>query len=79
MPTERREGGLVVGFEDPGITWRKGRRSDSGGCVEVAAAGGSVLVRDSRDRSGAVLRLPPAAWSAFVEQARRTDPGSGRS
>jgi Domain of unknown function (DUF397) len=72
MPTERREGGLVAGFEDPGIAWRKGRRSDSGGCVEVAAAGGSVLVRDSRNRDGALLRLSPAAWSAFVEQARRT-------
>ena len=69
----------MVGFEDPGIAWRKSRSSDSGGCLEVAAAGGSVLVRDSRDRRGAVLRLPSAAWSAFVEQARRTDPGPGRS
>jgi hypothetical protein len=79
MPTERREGGLVVGFDDPGITWRKSRRSDSGGCVEVAAAGGSVQVRDSRDRRGSVLRLPSAAWSAFVEQARMTDQGPARA
>ena len=69
----------MAGFEDPGITWRKSGRSDSGGCVEVAAAGGSVLVRDSRDRRGAVLRLPPAAWSAFVDQARATNAGPGRA
>jgi Domain of unknown function (DUF397) len=77
MPTTRREGGLVSGFEEPHVAWRKSTKSDSGGCVELAAAAGSVLVRDSRNRSGTVLRFPSAAWSAFVGYARGTDPGPG--
>lgn len=55
--------------------FRKSRRSDnSGSCVEVAlnlAAGrGLVLVRDTKDRDGAVLALTPAQWSAFTSAVR---------
>jgi Domain of unknown function (DUF397) len=69
----------VTGFEEPRSAWRKSTASDSGACVEVAADPGSVLIRDSKDRGGAMLRLPSVAWSAFVEQGRGTDPGLGRA
>ncbi|MDX3850372.1 DUF397 domain-containing protein [Streptomyces sp. AK02-01A] len=47
--------------------------SGSGGdCVEVALnVPGTVAVRDSKDVSGPVLRLAPAAWDAFRSGLRR--------
>ena len=63
-------GGRVADFDEPHIAWRTSTATDSGNCVEVAVASGSVLVRDSRNRSGAVLQFPPATWSAFLAQTR---------
>jgi len=56
----------VANLEEPGIAWRKSTASDTGGCVEVAVVGGSVLIRDSGNPDGVVLRLPCASWSAFL-------------
>jgi Domain of unknown function (DUF397) len=54
--------------------WRKSSYSNIGGeCVEVAADGGIVGVRDTRDQAGAVLAFSPAAWQRFAAQAKRTD------
>ena len=52
-------------------SWRKSSYSgDNGGeCVEVAAAG-DVLVRDTADRSGAVLMLTADAWREFTATIR---------
>ena len=69
----------MTGFGDPRIAWRKSTKSNSGGCVEVAFADGSVLVRDSANRDGVVLRMSPAAWSAFLAHELGTDPGSGQA
>lgn len=63
----------MADFREPHITWRKSTASDSGGCVEVAVVGRSVLIRDSANPDGAVLRLPPAAWSAFLTLTRDGD------
>ena len=63
----------MANFEEPCIAWRKSKASNTGSCVEVAVVGGSVLVRDSADSSGPMLELPPAAWSAFLARAVRTD------
>lgn len=54
-----------------GVLWRKSTRSANGGgsnCVEVGAAADQsrVLVRDSKDRDGAILAFSPAAWTAFT-------------
>ncbi|MBO4208239.1 DUF397 domain-containing protein [Micromonospora echinofusca] len=52
-----------------GAKWRTSTRSNSNGgnCVEVAGnLPGVVLVRDSKDRAGAVLTFDPAAWRSFV-------------
>jgi hypothetical protein len=57
-------------------TWRRSSRSyGSGNCLEVAAYGARVAVRDSKDVHGAVLRLTPAEWGAFVANVRGGQPG----
>jgi hypothetical protein len=55
------------------LRWRTSSYSGNGGgnCVEVAADG-RVLVRDSQDRAGTVLRFPPAAWRKFADQVKRS-------
>jgi hypothetical protein len=51
--------------------WRKSRRSaNEGNCVEIASAGASVLVRDSRDRYGAVLAVTSTGWRRLLERIR---------
>lgn len=53
--------------------WIKSSYSDSfANCVEVAAgADGTVVVRDSKDPDGPVLRFGQAAWEAFIEGAKK--------
>jgi hypothetical protein len=55
------------------LRWRKSSYSGNGGgnCVEVAT-GERVLVRDSQDRAGTVLRFPPAAWRRFADRVKRS-------
>jgi hypothetical protein len=55
------------------LRWRKSSYSGNGGgnCVEVGV-GGRVMVRDSQDRAGTVLRFPPAAWREFANQVKRS-------
>jgi Domain of unknown function (DUF397) len=54
------------------LRWRKSSYSGNGGgnCVEVGV-GGRVMVRDSQDRAGTVLRFPPFAWRKFADQVKR--------
>jgi hypothetical protein len=68
-----REGGRVADFEEPCNEWRSSTTSGEANCVEVAVARGSVMIRDSADREGTVLRFSPTAWSAFLVSARRTE------
>lgn len=60
-------------FEQMYVMWRKSTYSNSGGCVEVAAVKGSVLIRDSVNPDQAVLRLSLTTWSAFLRRARTED------
>jgi len=56
---------------DSTLIWRKS--SASGGnasCVEVAKSSSSVLVRDSADRSGAILTLTCAQWRGLMRRIR---------
>ncbi len=58
--------------------WRTS--SDSGGqggnCVEVAAVGGIILVRDTKDHGrGPVYAFTPARWRAFLTAVRSGKPG----
>ena len=52
---------------DSTLNWRKSSISgESGGCVEVAQQEAFVLVRDSRNQSGAVLAFPRSQWLDLV-------------
>lgn len=48
--------------------WRKSSYSggNGGGCVEVASTPGVVLVRDTTNRAGAVLKVSAATWQRFT-------------
>jgi len=60
--------------QDTALAWRKSKFSTGqGDCVEVASGGPSVLVRDSRNLSGAVLALSPTQWSAFLWRIRKEE------
>jgi hypothetical protein len=74
----RRGRGQVADFEKPCLAWRRSTKSGDGNCVEVAVDGGSVLIRDSVNPDGVMLRLPPAIWSAFLGHARTRDFGPRR-
>jgi hypothetical protein len=53
--------------------WHKSSYSNGSGgnCVEVADLdGGGRAVRDSKDRSGPVLRLTAEEWAAFIAGVR---------
>ena len=49
--------------------WRKSSYSNDngGGCVETASGDGMILVRDTTDRDGATLSVPPATWQRFTD------------
>ena len=53
-------------------TWRKSSHSDASGnaCVEVADAARLVLVRDTTDRSGPMLRVSAETWRTFTATLR---------
>lgn len=65
--------GEAVGLDVADLTWVKSSYSagNGGECVEVAAGRGVLHVRDSKDRTGPVLRLTPGAWTEFVGFAVR--------
>jgi hypothetical protein len=52
--------------------WRKSSHSANGGagCVEVADAVAGVLVRDTTNRTGAMLSITSSAWAAFLTTIR---------
>jgi hypothetical protein len=52
--------------------WRKSSFCDTGGqCVEVAQAGASWLIRDSKNPTGACLAFSARAWAAFIGDIRQ--------
>jgi hypothetical protein len=53
------------------LTWRKSTRSGAAGhCVEIAETPAAILVRDSKDVAGPVLRFDNAGWRHFVAGVR---------
>jgi uncharacterized protein DUF397 len=53
------------------LTWRKSRRSGAAGhCVEVAETPLAVLVRDSKNANGPVLRFGTPGWKGFIDGVR---------
>jgi Domain of unknown function (DUF397) len=68
-----------VGVGEPeavSIAWRKSSRSggDEPNCVEVAFVDDdAVLVRDSKDPEGALLRFTRGEWVAFLGGVRNKE------
>ncbi len=56
------------------LNWRKASYSagNGGGCVEAASTPGTVLIRDTTDRTGPVLRFTPDAWRRFAAGLKRS-------
>jgi hypothetical protein len=53
------------------VIWRKSTRSSgTAECVEAAVVPGAVLVRDSKDPDGPMLRFTPSGWAAFLAGVR---------
>jgi hypothetical protein len=51
--------------------FRKSSYSDTNGnCVETASASGTILARDTADRTGITLAVPAGAWTAFTASLR---------
>ena len=61
-------------MEGTNLNWRKSSYSGNGGgeCVEIDASPGAVVVRDTTDRTGPVLRFTPAAWRRFADQVKQS-------
>jgi len=55
----------VTTSESP-IAWHRSRRCDTNACVEAAVLDNEVILRDSKDPNGPVLRFTFREWSAFV-------------
>ncbi|UYQ65615.1 DUF397 domain-containing protein [Streptomyces peucetius] len=56
-------------YSVPALKWFKSSYSagDGGECVEVAAADGAVLVRDSKNVGLPHIAVGPAGWACFVQ------------
>ena len=51
--------------------FRKADGSETANCVEVAGEpAGGILVRDSKDAAGPVLRFGDGAWQRFVDSLK---------
>lgn len=52
--------------------WRVSTYSaGEGNCVEVGTASAVILVRDTKNRAAAPLRISPAAWHQLTETVTR--------
>ena len=53
------------------VLWRISSRSNGTNCIEAAVRSESVQIRDSKDRGGWTLSVPPSTWRAFIEGIQR--------
>jgi len=58
-------------MDNPELKWVKSSYSSQGNCVEVAVRD-RVLVRDTQDRTGPVLRFTAETWRRFAGQVKRS-------
>ena len=63
----------MAGRAAPDLRWHKSSASEESNCVQVAATHLSVLVRNSRDRSGKVLSFTCGEWDAFLARVRNNE------
>lgn len=68
--------GLMNGNASCAGTWFKSSFSGTGAssaCVEVAVLEDGVIVRDSKDQTGPVLRFTAREWRAFLAGVRANE------
>ena len=53
-------------YERKAPIWVKSNRCESANCIEVASVGSEVLIRDSRNPTGIVLRVSRGDWDVFA-------------
>ncbi len=51
-------------------TWVRSSHCDTGTCVEVTYTDNEVLMRDSKDPDGPVLRFAKGQWHEFVQSLK---------
>jgi hypothetical protein len=59
-------------MESTDLNWRKASYSSNGGaeCVEIGAVTRTVVVRDTQDRTGPMLRFSSDAWRGFTNHLK---------
>lgn len=61
----------MLNMDPSAIMWRKSSFSATGNCIEVAVQDESVvLIRDSKNRNGAILSVSSSAWREFIQAVR---------
>jgi Domain of unknown function (DUF397) len=61
----------MLAFDLSRAVWRESHHSgQNGNCVEVAAVGPAVAVRDSKDPAGPALAFRPATWVSFTTRVK---------
>jgi hypothetical protein len=57
------------------LQWRKSSFSGNGGgnCVDVAADGEKIYVRNSKNPGGAVVAFTQSEWRAFISGAKNKE------
>jgi hypothetical protein len=60
-----------VNFDRHALAWRVATRSAHGNCVEVARAGDSIAVRNSRHPEGEIIVYTKAEFAAFLDGAKK--------
>jgi hypothetical protein len=56
---------------DPGGSWRKSSKSMNSDCLEFTSDAQHAYVRDSKGRTGPILRFALDEWRSFVNAASR--------
>ncbi|WP_373320658.1 DUF397 domain-containing protein [Rhizocola hellebori] len=67
-----RVGGEALKNRDS-VAWRKSSFCESGACLEVAAVGEDIVVRNSQDPHGTTLRFSKPVWASFLEAVSAGD------
>lgn len=59
-------------MESTDLNWRKASYSSNGGaeCIEVGNYNSRMFVRDSKDKSGPMLRFGPRTWITFLRDVK---------
>ncbi len=58
---------------EEGLSWHVARACNGGACLRVAPKGETIVLGDSKDPTGPVLRTSHSAWLDFVTGIKHGD------